>query len=107
MNQKDKVTATGSSGREYEFDVYPWGQKFNPVGGVYLVLKKSSLQPNYAVLYVGQTGDLNERFDAHHKKQCFDRNAKTHIGVRGENVEQVRLGIERDLLGNYKTACNF
>lgn len=54
-----------------------------------------------------QTGDLNERFDDHHKQQCFDNNAKTHIGVRGENVEQARLGIERDLLRNYKTACNF
>lgn len=108
MNQNGKVTATGVSGRKYEFSVYPWGQSFKPVGGVYLVLKKkSNLQPNYDVLYVGQTGDLSERFDAHHKQQCFDRNGKTHIGVRGESVEQTRLGIERDLLGNYKTVCNF
>lgn len=108
MTQEDKATATGASGRNYEFVVYPWGQTFNPVGGVYLALKKKSgVQPMYDVLYVGQTGDLNQRFDAHHKQQCFDRNGRTHIGVRGENGEQTRLAIERDLLGNYKTACNF
>lgn len=108
MTQAEQVTATGASGRNYDFGVYPWGQTFNPVGGVYLVLKKKFMpQPNYEILYVGQTGDLSERFDSHHKQQCFDRNAKTHIGVRGESAEQTRLAIERDLLGKYKTACNF
>lgn len=108
MNQSDKVTAIGASGRKYDFEVYPWGQPFRPVGGVYLVLKKKpETQPTYDVLYVGQTGNLDQRFDDHHNQQCFDRNAKTHLGVRGESAEQARLAIERDLLGNYKTACNF
>ena len=80
---------------------------FNLVG-VYLVLKKKpGVQSMYDILYVGQTGDLSQRFDDHHKLRCFNRNAKTHIGVRGENVEQAHLAIERDLLSNYKTVCNF
>lgn len=85
--------------------VYPWGQAFNPVGGVYLVLKRKI--GNYEILYIGQTGDLSERFDDHHKQGCFDRNDRTHIGVRVVNTEQERLDIERDLLGHYKIACNF
>jgi hypothetical protein len=108
MAKEDSITATGASGRAYEFEVYPWGQAFNPVGGVYLVLKRSpGIRPTYAILYVGQTGDLSRRFDDHHKQWCFDRNAKTHIGVRVVNTEQERLAIERDLLGNYQTVCNF
>lgn len=108
MSNGGNVTATGASGRKYEFDVYPWGQTFNAVGGVYLVLrKKPGPQPTYDVLYVGQTGDLSERFDAHHKQGCFDRNAKTHIGVKVERAEQTRLIIERDLIANYQPACNF
>jgi len=105
MAQEGKVKVIGASGRGYEFIVFPWGQTFNPVGGLYLVLKRTI--GNYEILYIGQTGDLSERFDDHHKQGCFDRNAKTHIGVRVVNVEQERLAIERDLLGNYKTACNF
>jgi excinuclease UvrABC nuclease subunit len=101
----DKVTVRGASGREYEFMVYPWEEKFNPVGGVYLVLRKQI--GNYGILYIGQTKDLSERFDDHHKQNCFDRNARTHIGVRVVTTEKERLAIECDLLRNYKTACNF
>jgi excinuclease UvrABC nuclease subunit len=105
MAQEGKVSVVGASGRSYEFMVYPWGQAFNPVGGVYLVLKRKI--GNYEILYIGQTRDLSERFDDHHKQGCFDRNDRTHIGVLVVSTEQERLAIERDLLGHYKTACNF
>ncbi len=107
MAKEDTVTVTGASGRKYDFDVYPWGQIFNPVGGVYLILKKrSGVNVTYDILYVGQTGDLSQRFDDHHKQGCFDRNGKTHIGVHVESSEQVRLSIERDLIANYTPICN-
>jgi predicted GIY-YIG superfamily endonuclease len=105
MAEVDKVSVAGASGQKYEFSVYHWGQQFKQVGGVYLVLKRRI--SDYEILYIGQTGDLSERFDDHHKQGCFNRNARTHIGVRVENSEAARLAIERDLLGNYKTACNF
>ncbi|MFH7321535.1 GIY-YIG nuclease family protein [Desulfurivibrio sp. D14AmB] len=107
MAQEDKITVIGASGRSYEFYVYPWGQEFKPVGSVYLVLKKNlGLRPTYEILYVGQTCNLSERFDCHHKKQCFDRNGKTHIGVRVTSTEQERLAIERDLIAKYQPICN-
>lgn len=106
MAKVDTATATGASGEKYAFDVYPWEQLFRPLGGVYVVLRRQ--QNNmYDVLYVGQTGDLSERFDQHHKQPCFDRNQRTHIGVLLEGTERRRLAIERDLLGNYQTVCNF
>lgn len=75
------------------------------MGGVYLVLKWRI--GDYEILYIGQTGDLSERFDDHHKQECFQRNVRTHIGVRSAPTETERLAIERDLLGNYKPPCNF
>lgn len=105
MAQENKVVVNGASGRTYELILYPWGQAFNPVGGVYLVLKRKI--SNYGILYVGQTGDLKQRFDCHHKQGCFDQNAKTHIGVRAVSSDKERLAIERDLLDHYKTTCNF
>jgi predicted GIY-YIG superfamily endonuclease len=74
------------------------------VGGVYLVLKRAN--GTYNLLYVGQTGDLSERFEDHHKAACFDRNGKTHIATRGEGSEQKRLAIEADLIRNYQPTCN-
>ena len=106
MAKVDTVTATGASGGKIAFDVYPWGQLFRPLGGVYVVLRRQQ-NDLYDVLYVGQTGDLSERFDHHHKQSQFDRNQRTHIGVHLEGVEQRRLAIERDLLGNYRPICNF
>ena len=80
MSKVDTITAKGASGTSYSFDVYPWSTNFNAVGAVYLVLKKGS-DGKYTILYVGQTGDLSERFDDHHKGTCFNRNGRTHIGI--------------------------
>jgi len=105
MAAEDKVTAKGASGAQHDFAVYPWGTTFSAVGGLYLVLKKQ-LTGNYDLLYVGQTGDLSERFDHHHKQPSFDRHGKTHIAVKGEGVASTRLTIEADLIRSYQPVCN-
>lgn len=105
MAAEETITATGKSGKKYEFRVYPWGTSFKALGGVYLVLKRKP-DGSYDVIYVGQTGDLSERFEDHHKQGCFNRNGKTHIAVRVEAVERTRLAIEADLIVNYNPPCN-
>jgi excinuclease UvrABC nuclease subunit len=102
----EKVTATGAFGAKYSFYVYPWGTDLKQVGGVYMVLRKGSQNGNYDVLYVGQTNNLSERFDNHHKKPCFDRNRKTHIAAMVESSEVRRLNIEADLIRKYNPSCN-
>jgi excinuclease UvrABC nuclease subunit len=102
----ETVTATGASGANYNFYVYPWGTDLKKVGGVYMVLRKGSQNGKYDVLYVGQTGNLSERFDNHHKKPCFDRNRKTHIAAMVESSEVRRLSIEADLIKKYNPNCN-
>lgn len=105
MPDIEKVTATGASGTVYEFEVHSWGTQLRAIGGVYLVLKKPPAG-SYNVLYVGQTGNLSERFDNHHKESSFSRNGRTHIGARVENSEQRRLAIEADLIQSYSPPCN-
>ncbi len=104
MSKETTITLEGASGRNYEFDVYPWGTSFKPLGAVYTVLKKPP--SNFTILYIGQTGDLSIRFDDHHKQACFDRNSKTHIGIHLESTESSRLAVEADLLANYSPVCN-
>lgn len=104
QRQPETVTATGKSGTTYEFQVFPWNTSFNPVAAVYMVLKTHSSQ--YTILYVGETDNLKERFDNHHKQPCFDRNGKSHIGVLREDGESRRLRIEADLVAGYNPTCN-
>lgn len=100
-----RITLRGKSGASYDFEVYPWGQEFRPVGAVYAVLRERA-DGRYDVLYIGQTGDLSDRFANHHRQGCFDRNGKTHVGVHQESSEQRRLSIEKDLIDGYDPPCN-
>lgn len=104
MSSLGTITFKGGSGRTYDFSIYRWGQEFNSVGAVYAITRASG--QSHSVLYIGQTGDLSERFDNHHKAGCFARNGVTHICVRPESSEVTRLAIERDLLAGYTTTCN-
>ena len=99
------IIMQGRSGATYEFTVYPWGTPFKPLGGVYSVLRART-DGRYDVIYVGQTGDLSERFDDHHKAGCFSRERARRIGVHVESEEQRRLAIESDLIANYNPPCN-
>ena len=96
------VTLRGASGASYTFQVFPWGTAFKPLGAVYVVLKTA---PD-GIIYIGQTGDLSERFDNHHKALCFGRCGRTHIGVLLENLESRRLANETDLVRAYQPHCN-
>lgn len=98
------ITLQGRSGAKYSFWLYPWGETFNATGGVYAVLRDDGT--SYSVIYVGETGDLSERFDNHHKADCFSRHRKTHIAARIEGSERQRLAIEQDLIANYNPPCN-
>jgi hypothetical protein len=103
------VSFTGTSGATYEFDVYPWDTDFNAVGAVYFVTKRSHNAQNgysHSGVYVGQTGDLSERFNSHHQPECLKRNGVHCICVYREGTEGRRREIEADLIANYQPPCN-
>ena len=108
MGKLASVTFTGASGMKYDFDVYPWGTNFRPIGAVYFTTKRYSSGNGYshAKIYVGQTGDLLERFDNHHKIGCFRTNGANCICIHPEGVENSRRRIESDLISNYNPPCN-
>jgi len=100
MSNTAQINATGASGNQYTFTIYPLNTTFKSAGGVYLILKQNT------VLYVGQTGDLSERFDAHHKESCWRRNQADRMAVKGVSTEKERLQIEADLIKAYNPTCN-
>lgn len=98
------INLKGKSGNVYEFELYPWDTAFNAVPVVYVVMRKDP--DGYAVLYVGETGDLKARIGNHENQPCFDRHRKTHLAVRRESSGERRLSIEADLVAAYNPACN-
>ena len=104
-----EMTLTGQSGGKYTFNVYPSGTEFNKKGGVYYIskrTKKSSSGGSHSAIYVGKTKDLSERFDDHHKADCFERNGINAISIFAESNEQERLDIESDLIASLNPPCN-
>jgi hypothetical protein len=89
--------------------VFDWGTTFKPAGGVYAVTRatpKSEGGNSHHVLYLGQTSDISERFEAHHKVDCFRQNGANCLGVFIQENEDTRLAAERDLIASYNPKCN-
>jgi len=109
MSSLGSINFTGASGKRYGFSVYAYGQEFRAVGAVYVVTKATRNGNGgltHTVLYVGETGDLSERFDDHHKAVCFRRNGANRICVRTESSSKSRQVVEEDLIGYYAPHCN-
>ena len=110
MSKLGTITFTGSSGTEYEFNVYSWGTNFKKdFGAVYFVTKRSKKSDSgysHTRIYIGQTEDMSTRFDNHHKQECFGEYDANCICVCGEQDEDKRLEIEKDLIDNYNPPCN-
>lgn len=94
------INAQGASGAQYQFALYAIGTKFKPLPAVYVFLNGNN------PVYVGETADLSERFDYHHKAQEIRVNGADRIGVMIQHDGRRRLAIERDLLLNYRWPCN-
>lgn len=99
-------TWTGTSGTAYTYHYYPLGTVLRPVPGNY-VFGYRSASGGWVALYVGQTEDLNARFDDHHKIDCAKSRGATHVHARVNNGgRDARLREEADLIMRYRPPCN-
>ena len=99
---------SGKSGTKYIYDIYPINTKWNDIGGNYIFSKRAS-SSIWNPIYIGETGNLNNRLTKHHEKwNCAILNGATHIHahVRNSNSRPKRIAEETNLLRNYNTPCN-
>jgi hypothetical protein len=94
------INAQGASGAQYAFSLYPLNTDFKPLGAVYMFLKGD------VPVYVGETRDLSQRFDDHHKADEIRSHLADRIAILVESDGGRRLYIEADLLRNYRWPCN-
>jgi hypothetical protein len=107
MSQTKEILWPGKSGKEYKYYIYPRGWKFAPgQPGNYIHAKETS-PGRWFPVYVGETGDLNERLNNHEKEGCVNKNGATHIHVHVSSADEaVRRVEEKDLILKWQPACN-
>lgn len=106
MSEPNSMVWSGASGANYTYWVYPFGQTFTGAPGNYIFGRLEGGQ-TMIPLYIGQTADLSERFDNHHKWDAARRERATHILVHANrNGEAARLAEERDLVRKWMPCCN-
>lgn len=96
---------TGASGTKYKYWIYPLGQSFKAESGNYCIAKETS-PGRWTPIYFGETSDLSERFDNHHKAACFRQNGATHIHAHLSGNKNDRLSEEADLIKHWNPTCN-
>ena len=103
-----KLTLTGASGNTYAFNVYSF-DSVQPVACVYALTnrhEKDGDSYSHTVIYFGETGNLDERFDGHHKIDCFKEHNANALGIHQDDNQDSRRTKEADLIAAYDPPCN-
>lgn len=112
------TTIKGESGKEYRFSLFTFGsfedvktQTWRQIPALYLFTRRELSNGAYyhTYLYLGETGDLSQRFKNHHKEAELIQNGTNCIGLYYQNVPQNeadRKLLEKDILSAYKFPCN-
>lgn len=99
----------GVSGAMYEFEVYPVGQLFNPVSGVYIFCREL-FGGSWEALYVGEAGSLKQRLNDGIASHDGYRRAKatgaTHVAAMRVSGDAERIRVETDLRHGLNPSCN-
>jgi len=95
----------GISGVEYDYYIYDIESNFKYSPGNYIFAKEVG-PGTWLPLYIGQTGDLSERFEDHHKIDCVLINGATHLHVHlSSTSEEIRREEEKDLIDRWRPFC--
>jgi hypothetical protein len=96
----------GRSGTEYKYWIHPLPPNFREVPGNYIFAKETK-PDTFTAIYIGEAGDLSDRFDNHHAMPCIKREGATHIHVHTSSAgEQARRDEESDLIARWSPTCN-
>lgn len=106
MTDEETIDWVGASGTQYTYYIYPIGTSLKEEPGNYVFAKE--IKPGtFLQIYIGETEDLSERFDSHHKMPCIKLNGATHITVHMNSTSaQVRRAEEKDLIDRKIPVCN-
>ena len=75
--------------------------------GIYAVIRVLE-NGNFVPIYIGRTDDqtIAERFESHHKMDCFKEHAWTHVACREYTDAKDREAMEGMLISEQHPPCN-
>lgn len=103
------ATFDGKSGQAYRFRVYPWGAKLRPLSGLYIVANRcrdGAGKYQHIPLYVGETEDLSQPLQQHHKAAELERQDANSICLQSDGSEESRVRKQQDLVTALRPVCN-
>lgn len=104
----DTIDWPGKSGKTYTYWFIPGdidSPSLKAVAGNYMFVKK--LPDGWVPVYIGQSGDLNERHSDHPEVPCVKRNGGTHLMAHTTpGGKDARLAEEKDLVDHWNPPCN-
>ncbi len=105
MADRPTITLTGKSKEKYKFWIFDMDYEFKAQPAVYVVTKCEN--DSHTIIYIGETEDLSERFDNHHKADCFKKKGANRLCAKKvEGGEDARTEMETDLIDAYNPPCN-
>jgi hypothetical protein len=106
MAEAPTIDWAGKSGKNYRYWIYPFWPNLKAQAGNYVFAKEIS-PGRWLPVYVGETGDLSERFGDHHKIAEARRQGATHIHVHlNADGAQARRNEESDLIARWNPPAN-
>jgi hypothetical protein len=106
MSTARTIVWPGLSGIQYQYWIYPISDfLFKAEPGNYIFARE---QPDgHVAIYAGETCNLSERFDNHHKLRCILRHGATHIHAHVSAYDdEVRRYEEADIIARWQPLCN-
>lgn len=99
------LTVVGGSGTRYAYELYLWPTNFRKLPANYHFVRRVGGRDTS--VYAGETEDLSNRFDGHHKLPCIQKHGATHIAIFiNRGGKQARLSHERDVIAGCNPLCN-
>lgn len=94
-----------TSGKTYRYFIVPMGTPLQAKGGNYIFARETK-PGHWLPIYIGETENLDIRFDNHRKANCIRRAGATHIHQHLNADKSDRLAEEADLIALWNPPCN-
>lgn len=110
MAKIGQVTLTDTAGTKYTFRTYDLQTSFNPIAALYVFTRRTKNRNaqgySHEIIYIGETGDIEERFGNHHRAHCIKNHKANCVGFLRESAARTRKRWETNLRNTYDPPCN-
>ncbi len=96
----------GKSGKEYQYEIFPFGTPFRPLPGNYIYAGQTE-DGRWVPIYIAQTRDPHQRLEGHVRVEDAMAHGATHLHAHYCSAGQAaRCTEEHDLILLWQPVCN-